>query len=769
MMHDADRSDVLAKVTGEAKFTGDLRLPGMLHAAVVRSSQPHARLDFVDVATAMNGVGVVDIVVAEDLAELDAMYGNIVRDRPILASGRVRFEGEPIAIVVADTLPNARAAAAAVHVGYSELPVVATVEDALRGDTVLHDRRALPGGISGIAVDDDLARNVCHRHVRVRGDVDTLPEDALVIEGTYTFPAVYQYAMEPHTALADHTGAELEVWASSQHPYAVRRELARIFGMDLAAVRVAVPYIGGGFGSKSWTRIEPLAAVASWRVRAPVRLALEVREAMRTSRRHNATVEVRTAFAPTGEILSRRVRAVFDTGAYTDNGPQVVETSLDAAVAPYHVPAYDLESVAVFTNTPPAGSMRAIGTPQVNWGCELQMDRAARTLGIDPMEIRRRNLAPRGAMVFDGLRPVDAELKDSLDTLERLVRPLPAGDGAAAEAGGSAASGSRVRGRGMAVSMSGAGGSSVSVAWLRLHADGSLTLHVGATEMGQGSQVALTSIAARALGVPPERVRLVSSDSRDAPYDQSTGASRTTTVGGRAVQAAADDLVAQLRRAAARMADVEEDAVTFRDGLVTWDGGSADLPTIVRYLFGSPAGELVGVGYTGPRIGSAEPFSHPIFWEIAAGVVDVDIDVETGEVRVLRYGGVSDVGAAIHERSLRGQEQGAIVMGLGHTLSEDLRFDAGVLRNESLADYRVPTLLSMPVEFVVGHVENQDGPGPFGARGAGEGGVVPVAGAVANAVRDALGVEPDRLPLTSETVWRLAAQRRRDLSDRDGS
>lgn len=763
MTQDASRSDVLAKVTGDAKFTGDLRLPGMLHAAVVRSTHPHARIDFIDVATAMNGVGVADIVLAEDLDGLDAMYGNIVRDRPILASERVRFEGEPIAIVVADTLPNARAAAAAIHVGYSELPVVADLEDALRGDVVIHDRRSLPGGISAIAIDDDLPHNVCHRHRRVRGDVDAFPDDALVLEGTYTFPAVYQYAMEPHTAVAHHTGDDLEVWASAQHPYAVRRELARIFGMDLASVRVAVPYIGGGFGSKSWTRIEPLAAVASWRVRAPVRLALEVREAMRTSRRHNASVQVRTVFAPTGEILGRRVRAAFDTGAYTDNGPQVVTTSLDAAVAPYVIPAYDLEAVAIFTNTPPAGSMRAIGTPQVNWGCELQMDRAARALGLDPVEIRRRNLAPRGAVLFDGLRPVDAELSDTLDALVSKV-PQRTDDDVSSDR----AHGSRLRGRGMALAMSGAGGSSVSVAWLRLHADGSLTLHVGATEMGQGSQVALTTVAARALGVDAERIALVASDSRDAPYDQSTGASRTTTVGGRAVQAAADDLIGQLRSAAARMADVPEGSVTFRDGRVDWEGGGADLPTLVRYLFGSPAGELVGVGYSGARIGSQGPFSHPIFWEIASGIADIDIDVDTGEVNLVRYGGVSDVGAAIHEGSLRGQEQGAIVMGLGHTLSEDLRFDAGRLRNESLADYRVPTILSMPSEFVVDHVANLDGPGPFGARGAGEGGVVPVAGAVANAVRDALGVEPTRLPLTSENVWRLAAGRRQDLSDRNG-
>ena len=761
---DVTRDDVLAKVTGEALFTGDLRFPGMLHAAIVRSPHPHARIEFVDLATAMNGVGVHDIVVADDLAELDAMYGNIVRDRPILAINRVRFEGEPVAIVVADTLSNARAAAAAVHVGYSDLPVVASIEDARRGDAVLHDIPGAPGGISAIAVESDLGRNVCHRHVRARGDVDALPDGALVLEGTYTFPAVYQYAMEPHTAVAHHMGDALEVWASAQHPYAVRRELARIFGMDLSAVRVAVPFIGGGFGSKSWTRIEPLVAVASWRVRAPVRLALEVREAMRTSRRHNASVEVRTAFASTGEILARRVRAAFDTGAYTDNGPQVIMTALDAAVAPYIIPAYDLESVAYFTNTPPAGSMRAIGTPQVHWGCELQMERAARILGIDPIEIRRRNLARRGDTMIDGLRPVDAELADTLDVLASHASVLPH---EAPPPVSGPPPGARRRGRGVAFAMSGAGGSSVSSAWLRLHADGSLTLHVGSTEMGQGSQVALISIASRTLGLAPERIALVSSDSSYAPYDHSTGASRTTTVVGKAIQAAAADLVRQIRQVAARSSGVPEDAITISGGIATWDGGSADLPELVRYLFGSSAGELIGVGYSGARVEVSEPVTNPIFWEIASGLADVEVDVETGEVTVLRYVGVSDVGTPIHHASLRGQEQGAIVMGLGHTLSEDLRFEGGLLRNGSLAEYLVPTIVAKPRELIVEHVANEDGPGPFGARGAGEGGVVPVAGAVANAIRDALGVEPTHLPLTSESIWRLAAQHQWSTADRD--
>lgn len=747
------RDDVRAKVTGQADFCGDLRMPGMLHGFIVRSSHPHARFDFVDVTTAKNGVGVVAVIVAADLVGLEVMFGNIVRDRPILASDVVRFEGEPIAIVVADSLRNARAAAGAVHIGYSGLPVVSSADQALTGSVAIHGGPSEAGGISAISVEPDFGLNICHKHRRLRGDVDDLPDDAIVLEGTYRFPAVYQYALEPHTAIAHHTGDALEVWSSAQHPYSVRRELARIFGLDLAAVRVAVPYIGGGFGSKSWTKIEPLAAAASWRVGAPVRIALEVREAMRTSRRHSASVTVRTAFATSGELLARRVRATFDTGAYTDNGPQVIVTALDAAVAPYHIPAYDLESVAVFTNTPPAGSMRAIGAPQVHWGCELQMDRAAEILGLSPVEIRRRNVVGRDQIVFDGLKPADAELRDTIDLLETHI-------GDRSDHGG-AVEGS-VRGTGVSISMTGAGGSSVSVVWIRLHADGSLTLHAGSTELGQGSQVTLRSIASRGLGIPVGRIAMVASDSERSPYDQSTGASRTTTVAGRATLAAVDDLLRQLREIASQLSGEPMETIRFEDGSAHWSGGRADFPALVAHRFGSAAGELVGVGYSGARVATDSPFAHPIFWEISMGMADVSIDTETGEVSVDRYIGISDVGHPIHPLSLRGQEHGAIVMGLGHTLTESLVFEGGLLQNESLAEYRVPTLLDAPRSMIVDHVANADGPGPFGSRGAGEGAVVPVAGAVANAIRAALGAEPTELPLTPETVWRLARQARGD-------
>jgi CO/xanthine dehydrogenase Mo-binding subunit len=752
------RPDAYAKVTGEALFTGDLSLPDMLHLAVVRSPYPHARIRFIESSSAFNSADVVDVITFDDLRDLDPWFGNIAIDRPILAANTVRFEGEPVALVVATSQRAARAAAAAVHVGYEELPTVDTIDAGLAGYLPLHTTPARPGGISGIRVEAELEHNICHRHHRVRGDVDLIPEDALVLERTFQFPAVYQYALEPHTALARWNKGRLDVWSSAQHPYAVRRELARIFDLPLSSVRLAVPYVGGGFGSKSWTKIEPLVAVASWRVGAPVRLALRVSEAMRTSRRHNAEITVRSVFSPDGRLYARKVRALFDTGAYTDNGPQVVTSALDSSIAPYFVENFDLEAVAVFTNTPPAGSMRAIGAPQVNWGCEAQLDEAADMLGLTPFELRRRNLAAPGVHVFDGLTPVDANLHASLECLQEHVATSPALS--------VARSGSAV-GRGMGMAMTGAGASPVSVAWIRLHADGSLTTHCGSTEIGQGSRVALRRIVARRLGVPDARVELVPSDSRSSPYDQSTGASRTTTVAGTAVLAAADDLLEQLRHIAADLADVRPGDVEVGSGCARWDGGAATYADLIVHYFGSPAGELLGRGYSGRRVPSSLGSTTPIFWEIALGSTDVEVDRLTGEVRVLRYTAVSDVGEPIHPPSVRGQECGAVMMGIGHTLFEEMHLDRGRLRDDSLAGYRVPSLADLPDEIVTAHVANQDGPGPFGARGVGEASVVPVAASIVNALYDATGVRFGVLPLTPERVWR--ALQDTELSDHPGT
>lgn len=740
------RRDALEKVTGHALFAGDIHLPGMVHAEVIRSARPHAFITDVDTETAEGSAGVVCVVTASDLQSLDDLYGHVVIDRPILAGTVTRFVGEPIAIVVAESQLKARAAAQKVRVSYEDIDAVFDPREAMQGRVALHHDVPRPGLISSLRVDSDLSRNICHRASVQRGSLgDAMRSASLVLKGTYTFPSVYQFSLEPHVALASFVDADLTVWSCAQHPFAIRRELARIFGLRLNQVSVSVPYIGGGFGGKSWTKVEPLASVASWISGRPVRLALDTAGAMHTTRRHSAEVTVETGFAGDGRILARKVRGLYDNGAYTDNGPTVVKSSVMPAIAPYSIGAYDVECLAVFTNKVPSGSMRSIGGPQMNWAVESQMDEAARELGVDPMALRERNFASEGDEIFDGMTPVDVRLQDSSEKLKAVCPPHEALADVAMIGSG----------RGFAAAMTSAGGVPTTGAWVRLHADGSVTLHVGSTEMGQGSKTVLSLIVSRALDVPEHAVNIVMSDTRQTPYDHSTGASRTTTVTGSAVLAASEDLTSQLRSIASEFADVPEEHIELTAGHACWRGGAASYEELVSFWFGSPgAGELVGRGYSGRRV-PGNPFrTRPIFWETSMGMADVRVDIDTGEVEVERFVVVSDVGLPLNPELVKGQEEGAVVMGLGHTLFESLYPSGSTNLDPSLSTYRVPMAGDRPDELITGHVANEDGPGPFGSRGVGEGAIVHVGAAIGNAVRRAAGIEIRHLPMTPESVWR---------------
>lgn len=750
MSGSSQRLDAVDKVTGRAKYTGDLTLPEMLHCKVVRSPHAHARIRHLDTRAAEALPGVAAVLTAADVEDLDAFFGNIVLDRPLIARDVVRFAGEPVVAVAADRESVAAEAVELVSgsIAYEPLPAVTTLEQATAADaTAVHQGPYRPGGISRIVADADYPHNVCHRAERRRGDVEAALEAAYrCFDATYEFPAVYQYAMEPHTVLADFRGGSLTVWSSAQHPFAVRRELARIFDLALHDVRVIIPYVGGGFGSKSWTKLEPLAAAVAQKAGRPVRLAVTVPEAMVTSRRHNASVRVRTGVGRDGTLLARAVQIRLDTGAYTDNGPQVVESAMEVAVAPYRIPDYAVQSQAVFTHTPPAGSMRAIGAPQVSWACEAQLDEIAAALGLDPIELRRRNLADRGDVMLDGLKPADADLRGDLDRLHAVAgRPGPL-----------RSEGGLLRGRGLSVATTGAGASSVATALLRLHADGSVSLLAGSTEVGQGSRTVLSRVAAEELGIEVERVRYVPADTDFTTYDHSTGASRTTTVMGSVVQAAARDLRDQLRRIAADLGGVPEADVAFEGEHAVWRGGSATPAQLLAHYFGTTGGELIGRGYSGRRVPGSLGATSPLFWEVAMGAAEVAVDPGTGVVAVERYTALADVGRAIHPGNVKGQEEGAVVMGLGSTLMEHLDFDHdGRLGNASMRAYRVPMLRDVPGAFDSLLIEQGDGPGPFGSRGIGEASVVPVGGAVAAALYWATGVPVRDLPLTPEHVWRL--------------
>ncbi len=740
------RRDGWEKVTGRARYAVDAVLPNMAHAAVVRSERAHAYISGIDRAEAEAAPGVIAVVIAEDLGDLGRRFGHIVPDHAILAEGKVRYFGEPVAVVVAETPHQAADAAELVWVDYDDLPALTDAATALASDVLIHEQSYVEPGQRFLDVAPAASTdNVAHRNELAWGDVETsLARAATVVETTTTFPLVYGYAMETYNALADWQPGSLHVVSTAQHPLMVRRELARMFSLPLAAVRVEVPYIGGGYGSKSYTKLEPLAAAASWASGRPVKVTTDVEAAMYTTRADGALVTVRTGFDSGARIVARDIDIRFDTGAYADNSPLVLTKSINRSFGPYRMPNLRVRGVAAYTNTSPASSYRGFGAPQAALAGELNMDMAADRLGVDPVELRRRNLLAPGDTLIEGKRPLDADLVADLDAVASALDTH-----AAAPAPGT------LRGRAVAVTASDAGASPISTAQVRMHADGSVTLLVSSTEMGQGSRTALAQIAARELCVPIDEVAVGQSDTRFTPFEWTTGASRTTTVVGLAVQAACADLWDNLRDRAADSAGVPVDDVRVSDGLIHAGDGVLTPAEVIRKWFGADAGEVVGVGVV-RRDGATAVL--PPFWEIGAVGVEVSVDEATGEVTVEHLVTVGDVGHAVNPDLVKGQDLGAATQGLGIALWEEMVYDGEQLTNPNLVEYRVPRLRDTPRRITSVLAERGDGAGPYGAKGAGEGALNPVPAAVAAAVGRAVGAWPTELPLTPPRVWSLLQQ-----------
>jgi CO/xanthine dehydrogenase Mo-binding subunit len=717
------RRDAGEKLRGEAQFAGDIVVPRMLHGKVLRSPIAHGRIVSIDTSAAEKIPGVVCVLTGADLRDIDPYYGHAIKDRPIVAIDKVRFHGEQVAAVAAETVAAAAAAVEAIDVEYEELPVVAGVEDALAdGAPLVTDRPTKPGLFHGLGELPPRDGNVCYRYRIGRGEPEAVFARAdIVVEGEYVFPSVYQYAMETHTVVAQVEGDEIELWASCQHPFLVRAEIADLFDVPVANVRIQVPYLGGGFGSKSYTKMEPLTVALARKAGRPVRIQNTVAESMVTTRRHNMTCRMRTAATKDGRLLAREVDCLFDTGAYADNGPRVVATAGDSAPGPYRWAAYGVDASCVYTNLAPAGSYRAFGATHLQWIGESQVDEVARRAGLDPLEVRRTNLATPGEEVRAGGKPLDADLVGDVEKVAAAV-----GWGEAKPP---------LVGRGVSVGLLAAGAHPVSSAICRLEADGRVVVLAGTTEVGQGPRTAFAQIAAEEIGVETERVTVRGADTRFTPYDRSTGASRSTTIAGLAVQRAAADIRAQLDRIA------EASNIDPSDHL-----------GLMREHFGFTGGELIGRGEVAPQ-GSGSYAEGPVFWEVCVGAAEVEVDPETGEVRVRRTATAADVGCAINPQLIERQDEGATLQGLGNALFEEMVYDDGLLLNDTLLDYRIPTFEDLPEAMTCVIVENEDGPGPYGAKGCGEGALAAVPAAVVCALGDA-GLPVVELPLSPERVWR---------------
>jgi CO/xanthine dehydrogenase Mo-binding subunit len=731
-----------ARVTGQQHYVADIHLPDELHAKLVTVPVARARIDSIDASAALAVPGVRLVMTAADLPQPVPRFGPQFQDRPVLAVGETKYHGEPVAAVAADTKDAAEEGARLVRVTYEELPAVVTLAAALDpAAPLVQDPSLRP--------DDPLSgTNVLREHRVGWGDVDTTAAD-IVVEHTYTFPMVTHFAIEPHAFICAPDGDGIAVWSSIQHPNWLQRVIASVLGMPLARVRVLAPDPGGGFGGKQHTKYEPLVAFMALRAGRPVRLVLTLEESFQAVRRAAAEVRVRTGLADDGTLAFQDIAIDYLIGAYVDIADRVVSKGSYVGAGPYRMPAARIVARGILSHTVPSTAFRGFGNPQVNWAVESNLDDAADRVGIDRLEIRLRNLARKGEAFIPWDTPADGEWEQTVRRAAELI-----GWGTPKSPG---------RGRGIAVGLKSGPTTGLSYSTVRLLVDGSVVVYAGTSDMGQGARTVFAQIAADELGAPLDWVTVVMGDTAVVPYDQQTSASRSTVLMGNAVLAACRDIQGRLRGMAARLHGVDEADVAVERGAVRLPGREVTVREVLAAGLGRLGGEVIGVGEMRKEAEPDHPLSGaPAFFEFNCTAIEAEVDEETGDVTIARHVIVSDVGKAINPLQVRMQDDGAAIMGLGHTLMEHYIFDdAGRIRNLGAIDYRIPTSMDLPLEIVSDVVENADGPGPYGSKGMSEGALLCVAPAVAAAVADAAGVRIRDLPLTPERVWRA-------LRDREG-
>jgi CO/xanthine dehydrogenase Mo-binding subunit len=748
--HSVPRGDGIAKVTGSAVYTSDMVVEHMAWAKVLRSPFARARIVSIDISAAKSQPGVIDVLTGEMLKGLHPYYGHGVKDHPLIAIKQVRFVGEPVAAVIAEDELTAQEALGKIAVEYEELEAILDVDTALaQGTPRIHETDFADGAFRGFDDFPGASGNICQAVHVEWGNVDAaFAAAAHIAEGDFYFPMVYAYAMEPYVAIANYESkGHLTVYSSAQHPFMVRHDLAQVFGLPLNSVRVIVPYIGGGYGSKSYTKIEPLVAACSWKSGRPVKLQLSVEEAFLTTRGDDARVRIRTAVDAQGKLVARQATIHLNTGAYAENSPMVCRKAANRIVGPYRIPNVKIDCLAVYTNTVPASSYRGLGGAQVTFPGESQIDELAKMCGCDAVEFRLKNLAESRESIHPGMRPIDADVPGDVREAARML-----------QAGRSL---TRGHGRSVCCSASDAGAHPVTLAMVQVYADGSVSVLSGSTEIGQGSHTVLTQIAAEEMGVPLEKVRLVGSDTAVTLFERSTGASRTTTLMGRAVLEACREAIAQCKVMAADVLKVSPDTLVEERGGIRYGETRMSWPQVLEKYFQMEGCSIIGRAYLRK---AGDLTLVPVFWEIGVVGVEIALDEETGTISLDTLVTIGDVGLAIHPAMTEGQDLGAATMGLGVGLFEELIYDGQQLMNGTMLEYRVPRFSDLARNIDMTLVQNRDGVGPYGAKGGGEGAVNPISPCIANALCQSTGVRIRRLPLTPERVWKALQEKRMQAS-----
>ena len=748
------RKDAREKVVGEAKYAADMTLPKMLFGKILRSPYPHAKIIHIDTSKAEKLPGVKAVVTGKDSPGEKLGIWGAIRERQYLPMDKVRFIGEAIAGVAATDEDTAQDALELIEVEYEELPAVFDVEEAMKeGAPQVHDHAE---------------RNISLHRSWNFGDVEKgFKESDYVREDRFTTPVEMHAFIEPNACLAawDFSG-KLTVWATTQMPFATRAELALVLGIPQGKVRVIKTYVGGGFGGKAAGKdLHTIAALLAKKSGRPVKIEYTLGEQFVAGiRRIPAITRLKTGVRRDGTLVAQSSELITNGGAYQDVGRITIYLHGLAHLLPYRLPNFRLEAYRIYTNNPVCGPKRGHGHNQIRFAFESQLDMIAEELGIDPVEIRLRNALQPGDVTVNGLNIVTCGLSEAIQkATERAGWKEKRGKG---------------EGRGIGIGI-GCGGFisgyrpgplSDAGAMIKLNEDGGIILLTGASDIGQGSDTVLAQIVAEVLGVTLDDVTVVAADTETCPYEAGTIGSRVTWYAGNAAKLAAEDVRRQLAEVVATKLGTRAEAIQFKDGWVSAKGQPEFKATFAQVVGMAQLSTARGV-----ILGKATYYPENVVWpdrnrsyfgnfapsySFSAQVAEVEVDKETGQVRLVRATLGDDCGFPLNPMAADGQVEGSVYMGQGETMFEQVLMQNGKILNPSFLDYKMPTALDSPHMETI-HIITDDPGGPFGAKEVGEGFIISGHAAIANAIHDATGVWITDLPITPERIVKALEEKKR--------
>lgn len=763
-----DRSEAVEKVTGRATYVHDLELPGMLYTKALHSPYARARIVSIDISAAKALPGVKAVLTGKDTNHLIGLY---MIDKRIIAKDFVRYQGEVVAAVAAVDEATAEQAVSLIKIEYEELPSVQTIDEALEAKILVHEDINDLEYMSAVA-HPKKDSNIASWNTTLRGDVEKAFEESdFVFEDELSLPAAAHTPLETHVAIAqaDPYSNKLKIWSSAQSPFAISQLMAKSFGIKESEIQVIVPYIGGGFGGKAGVHLEPLVALLSKACNGrPVKYrATREEEFNQLPLRAGMRGRIKTGVNKDGKINGMRIYFDWDSGAYADYGVNVGKTAIYSGAGAYEIPNIEIHSRTLYTNKTFSTAYRGFGHLETHWVLERHLDLISQKIGMNPYDFRMVNILGPGKITITGDVITESTGSPS-DCLKAVADEIGWTGYQTEEEREAQRKTGKIRGKGIAVLQKAPSmpTTTATASIIQMDSDGKAKVMIGAVDMGQGANTAMRQIAAEVLDIPLEDVEVIwEADSHKNPYDWQTVASKFTFMGGNAVIKAAEDLIKQLKEVAAQILRCDVSKLAHKDGYIyhvhlkdhklpygklargyAYENGNAIGGVVIG------RGSYIADGLTNldAETGQGRP---GLVWTFGAHGVDLEVDIETGDVHIFKIASAFDVGQVINRKLIEGQVVGGVLQGIGSALYEGLKFAPnGKLMNPSFTDYKIPTAKDIPDEMIPIFVENPQFDGPFGARGVAEHPMISVPSCIGNALYDALGINFYKLPLNAENI-----------------